>query len=233
MFTRKSNNFQVGNLGGKLLVISRILTVQRVAMCCGPVCLQPWMPCTGAWFRHGCFGQRTLWEHERYFGLGMDALVSVCSGNVNVIMVWAWMLWSAYAPGRVNVIMVSAWMLWSAYALGTRTLLWFGHGCFGQRMLQKHERYYGLGMDALVSVCSGNTNGIMVWAWMLWSAYAPGTRTLLWFGHGCTGIRMLWEHERYYGLGMDALVNVCSRNTKVIMVWAWMHWYSYALETRT
>ena len=41
-------------------------------------------------------------------------------------------------------------------------------------MLLKHERY-GLGMGALV-----------------------------------TGNRMLLKHERYYGLGMDALVTVCS-----------------------
>ena len=106
-------------------------------------------------------------------------------------------------------------MFWSAYA-PTRTLLWFGHGCFGQRMLLEHERYYGLGMDALVSVCSRNTNIIMVCAWMLWSAYALGKRTLLWFGHGCFGQRMLSEHERYYGLGMDALVSACSRNTKTL-----------------
>ena len=45
-----------------------------------------------------------------------------------------------------------------------------------------------------------------------------GTRTLLWFGHGCSETRMLLEH----GLGMDALVIVCSWNTNVIMVWAWM-----------
>ena len=120
-----------------------------------------------------------LSEHERYYGLSMDALVSVCSRNANVIMVWAW-------------------MLWSAYALGTRTLLWFGHGCFGQRMLSEHECYSGLGMDALVSVCSRNTNVIMVCAWMLWSVYALRTRTLLWFAHGCFGQRMLSEHERYY-----------------------------------
>ena len=33
-----------------------------------------------------------------------------------------------------------------------------------------------------------------------------GPRTeLLWFGHGCSGHRMLLEHERnYYGSGMDA-----------------------------
>ena len=132
--------------------------------------------------------------------------------------------------------MVWAWMLRSSYALETRTRLWFGHRGSGQRMLWKHERDYGLGMDALVIVGSG-----IVWAWMLWSAYALGTRTRLWFGHGCSGHRRLWD-----GLGMDALVSVCSGNTneimvwdalvsvcsgntKKIMVWAWMLWSSYAL----
>ena len=98
-----------------------------------------------------------LWEHERDYGLGMDALVSVCSWNTNEIMAWVW-----------------AWMLWSAYALGTRTRLWFGHGCSGQRMLLNTKEIMvwawmlwsayardGLGMDALVSVCSGNRNEIM------------------------------------------------------------------------
>ena len=73
-------------------------------------------------------------------------------------------------------------------------------------MLSKHERYDGLGMDALVTVCSRNTN------------------VFLWFGHGCSGNRMLSKHERYDGLGMDALVTVCSRNTNVFMFWAWMLW---------
>ena len=105
------------------------------------------------WFEHGCARYRTHSEHERYYGLGMDALVAVCSGNTNVIMVWAW-------------------MLWISDALGT-------------------QRYCGLGMDALVIVCSGNTNVIMVWAWMLWFSDALGTRALLWFGHECSGYRML------------------------------------------
>ena len=87
-------------------------------------------------------------------------------------------------------------------------------------MLFQHERKYGLGMDALVSVCSSNTNGSMVWAWMLWSPYALLTRTELWFGHGCSGHRMLFQHDRNYGLGVDALVTLCSRNTNGIMVWA-------------
>ena len=42
-----------------------------------------------------------------------------------------------------------------------------------------NERNYDLGMDALGTVCSWNTNGIMIWAWMLWEPYALGTRTEL------------------------------------------------------
>ena len=53
-------------------------------------------------------------------------------------------------------------------------------------MHREDEHYCGLGMNALVIVCSGNTTVIMV-------------------GHGCSGDRMLWEHDRYYGSGMDAL----------------------------
>ena len=93
----------------------------------------------------------------------------------------------------LDFLQKAARMLWLAYALGTRTELWFGHGCSGQCMLLEHERNYGLGMDALVSVCSlvsvcfWNAIAIMVWAWMLWSVYAPGTRTELWLGHGCSG----------------------------------------------
>ena len=146
-----------------------------------------------------------LLEHERDYALGMDAVVTVCSWNTNEIMIWAW-------------------MLWSPYALGTRTRLCFGHGCSGHRMLLEHERDYALGMDAVVTVCSWNTNEIMLWVWMLWSPYALGTRTRLCFGHGCAGHRMVLEHERYYDSGMDALVIVCSRNTNVIMIRAWMLW---------
>ena len=109
---------------------------------------------------------RMLFEHKRYYGLGMDAVVEVYCWNTNIIMFWAW-------------------ALWSPSAFGTRTLLWFGHGCSCDRMLLEHERYYG--MDALVTACSvnvsvssPNTNVIMVWAWMLWLS-------LFWFGHGCYG----------------------------------------------
>ena len=107
------------------------------------------------------------------------------------------------------------------------------HGCSGHRMLLEHKRQYGLGMDALVTVCSWNTNVIKVWAWMLGSPYALGTGTLSWFGHRCSGHSMLLKHERHYGFGMDALVIVCSWNTNVIMVWAWMLGSLYALGTNT
>ena len=94
-------------------------------------------------------------------------------------------------------------------------------------MLLEHERYYGLGMHALVSVCPWNTNVIMFWAWMLDMCKNTGflqISTLQAYWHGCSRERMLLEHERYYGLGMDALVVVCSWNTNAIMVWAWMLW---------
>ena len=160
---------------------------------------------TGLWFRHGntngiMVWARMLWspprmllEREQDYGFGMDAVVTVCSWNTNGLMVWAWM-------HRLP------------YALGTRTGLWFGHGCTGYRMLLEREQDYGLGMDELVTVCSWNANGITVWAWMHRLPYALGTRTGLWFGHGCSGQRMLLEHEWDYGLGMYALATVCSWN---------------------
>ena len=36
------------------------------------------------------------------------------------------------------------------------------------------------------------------------------TRTLLWFGHGCSVNRMQLEHARSYGLGMDAVGIACN-----------------------
>ena len=234
-----------------------------------------WQPCalgtrTLSWFGHGRIANRMLSEQERYHGLGMAALATLCSWNTNVIMVWAWPHREPYALGtgtlswfghgrignpvlleheryhglgmdalatvcswNTNVIMVWAWAHRQPYALGTRTLSWFGHGRIGNPVLSEHERYHGLGMGASPTVCSRNTNVIMVWAWPHWQPCPPGTRTLAWFGHGRIGNRMLSEHERYHGLGMDALATVCSRNTNIIMVWAWPHWQPCALGTRT
>ena len=104
-------------------------------------------------------------------------------------------------------------------------------------MLLEHEGYYGLGMDALVTVRSCNRMLSWLWAWMLWSPYVLGTRRILWFGHrrmllehecchgcghGCPDHHMLLEHEGYHGLGMDALVTVCSWSMNFVIVWAWM-----------
>ena len=113
------------------------------------------------WFGHGCYSDRMLLEHKRYYGLGMDATMTVCSWNTNL--------------GTRTL-----------YGLGN-TLYGLGNGCSGQRM-PGHKRYYCLGLsdrnaimvsgiDALVTVCSSNTNVLMVWAWALWSPCALGTRT--------------------------------------------------------
>ena len=211
--------------------------------------------CTLLWVGHGCYCYCMLSEHEHYYGLGMDALIIVCSRNKSFTMVWAWMHLLSYALGTRTLLwfghgrtifgMLSEhehsyglgvgarylvcsrnhpchYLSYALYALGTRRLFWFGNGCTCYRMLSEHERYYGLGMVAQFLVCFRKTNATVVWAWMRLSSYALGTRTLSWFGHGCTSNRMLAEHERSYGLGMDALVIVCSRNANVIMAWAWM-----------
>ena len=84
-------------------------------------------------------------------------------------MVWAWMLSSSYALGARTELWVGHGCSGSPYALGTRTGLWFWHECSGEHMHLEHEWNYGVSMDALVtlvSVCSWNTNGIMVLAWM-------------------------------------------------------------------
>ena len=214
-----------------------------------------WPPCargprTSLWFGQRCTGHRVLVDHERYHGLGMDALATVFSWTTNVIMIWACMHWSPCARGPRT----SLWFGQGCtghrvlvdherhYGLGdslvtvcswTTRLLWFEHGCTGHRVLVDHERYYGLGKDALATVCSWTTNVIMVWATMHWSPCARGPRTLSWFGHGCTGHRVFVDHERYYDLGMHALVTVCSWTTDVIMVWARMHWSPCARGPRT
>ena len=45
--------------------------------------------------------------------------------------------------------MIWAWVLCEPNAIGARTLLWFGHGCCGNRMQLEHGRYNGLCMDAV------------------------------------------------------------------------------------
>ena len=47
------------------------------------------------------------------------------------------------------------------------------------------------------------------------------TKSML-LGYGRTGNRMHSEHDTYYDLSTHALGPVCSWNTNVIMVWAWL-----------
>ena len=132
-----------------------------------------------------------LLEHERNYGLGMDAPVTVFS-------------WNTFGE-RASVL------LWKP------TELSLGHGCSSHCILL-------------------NTNGMMVWAWMLESPCSLGTRTEswlghgcsshcillkrteLWFGHGCSSHRILLDHERNDEFGMHALVTVFSGNTN-----GWSH----------
>ena len=62
--------------------------------------------------------------------------------------------------------MVLARMFWSLYDLGAPKEFWFGHVRSSDLMLLGHEGYYDFGMDVMVTVCSWNTNVMMVWASM-------------------------------------------------------------------
>ena len=140
-------------------------------------------------FGHGCTGKRMLSKHERYCGLRMDGLVTLCSRNTNVIMVWAW-------------------MHWQAYAFETQTLFPFGHGCTGNRMLSRHERYYGLGMDA------AQVNGML-------------SKHERYHSLGMDALVAVCSRNMKvcYSLSMDALVIVCSWSTSgTMMPAAWTRW---------
>ena len=97
---------------------------------------------------HGCSGDQMLLGHEQNYDLGMDALLIARIQKLNGSRSWAWML------GR-------------PYAFGTRTELEVGHGCSAGRTHSETEWNEELGMDARATVCSWDTNGIMIWAWML------------------------------------------------------------------
>ena len=154
------------------------------------------------WFGHRGSCDCMLLEQERNHCLGTDALVTVFAWNTNGIMVWPRMLRRPHALGTRTKMMAWSWMLWSPYAHGTRTKLWFWHGRSGDRML------LDLG------------TGTKLWfVHDVLATFAFGTRMKFWFGQGCSGHRMLTEHERNYGLGMDALVTACSWNANEIMVW--------------
>ena len=73
---------------------SQWLSLSTSAKCAG---LQPTLPARSSRYPRSASntlrsGERMLWKHKRYYVLGMDAAVSVCSRKVNVIMAGAWML---------------------------------------------------------------------------------------------------------------------------------------------
>ena len=93
---------------------------------------------------------------------------------------------------------------------------------FARMEVVQHERFYMFSRkDTDGSLFHSLSQALFVSAFGLWpnarvhckhlhhshESYALGTRTLIWFGHGCSGDRMLLEHERYCGLGMDAVGN--------------------------
>ena len=103
-------------------------------------------------------------------------------------------------------------------------------------MLLEHEGNYGLGMDAMETVCSWNTKDVMDRMLLQHAGHyglcMDATVTVCSRNTKDVMDRMLLQHEGDYGLGMDVKVTVCSWNTKAIMVWAWMQWKPYALGTR-
>ena len=120
-------------------------------------------------FEHGCSGCRMHWEHERYCGLGMNALVIMCSGNTNVIY----------------------------YGLGMDAL---GTVCSGNMNVIN----YGSGMNALVIGCTRNTNVSIP---LPQTPQPQSSETLQNRVRKCP---RLLKHERCYGLSMDALVIRCN-----------------------
>ena len=140
---------------------------------------------------HGCSGKRMLLKNERRYALGMDALVAEGLGKSERAESK-----DVVCAGFATTATTTTTTALVAHALGTRSEV-----C--------------LGLGALVTVCSWNTNGIMLRAWMPWSPYALGARTDpcpthgcsgrrmflenardLCFGHGCSGNRMSLKHER-------------------------------------
>ena len=135
-----------------------------------------------------------------FYGLGMDALVTVCPRNLlkHEVVVWDWcsghhMLLEhechcCESPGTRPLIMGGAWMR-----------------CSRHHMLLEHEHYsrfgHGCSVHCMLLESPGTRMLIMFWARMLYSLYAPGKPRLAWFGHGCSCHRMLLEH---------ALFNACA-----------------------
>ena len=112
-----------------------------------------------------------LLEHEGNYGLGMDAMETVCSWNTKDVMDRMLLQHAGHYGLCMNATV-------TVCSRNTKDVM--------DRMLLQHEGDYGLGMDVKVTVCSWNTKATMVWAWMQWKPYALGTRRMLWTVCSCS-----------------------------------------------
>ena len=81
-------------------------------------------------------------------------------------------LFSIISCRNTDVIMVRPRMHSKSCALVPRTLSWFGHGCFGNRVHFQDGRFDGWAMDACEIVRTRTLAVIMVRPWLLWSQEA-------------------------------------------------------------
>ena len=148
-------------------------------------------------------------EQHCYWQISIQSAVTILRLSLASCLAREWPVFS-------KRVLRSSTLHWNALAYCQKQGGFHNWPCSGHRMLLERERNSGWGMDAVVTACSYNRNGIMVWACMLWSPsalgtrtefcfghgcsghppYALGTRTELWLGHGCSGHPMLLEHER-------------------------------------
>ena len=139
-------------------------------------------------------------QHTPYYGLGIDALVTVCFWNINILTVWAWTLCHRMLleNERQDCLCMDALVtVCSCYGLGIGALEHMSPHALGLGTRHENSR-----MDAQVTECSWNTRVIKAWA-------------------RCCGECMLLEPEHYYDVCMDALAH---RVLWEMFVWAWMFW---------
>ena len=103
----------------------------------------------------------------------------------------------------------------------------FGLGCAGSRVRLEHQCYYGLGMDALLTVCTWNTNVMMV------LATECSENVAVCWGLGCGDNQMQIEQGYYHGVGMDAPITGWSWSMDVVMAFARMLWHPSGVGART
>ena len=106
-----------------------------------------------------------LFEHQRSDGLGMGALVTVCSRNTNVLMIWFWFQGSrrirvraqqdsggsGNVQARVRAQVPLSSSVWHDTSAGPTDV-------YNSSLLIRNDSHHRV---------HSNTNAIMLWAWML------------------------------------------------------------------